>query len=75
MQNRLARVIGHGMGFFVWLGIAGLALIGANLHLRHTRRALKGLRQDLDAPEGTPVPEGVSVPAATAESASSVIAS
>jgi hypothetical protein len=52
----------------VWLGVALLGLIWANLHLWHTRRVLKRLRQDLD------IPDGRLVPAAMAEVASSVLA-
>jgi hypothetical protein len=36
----------------VWLGIAMLALIWANLHLWRARRALSRLRQDVGMPEG-----------------------
>ena len=41
------------MELWVWLGIAMLALIWANLHLWHTRRLLSRLQQDYGAPEGT----------------------
>lgn len=37
----------------VWLGIAVLAPIWANLHLWHARRLLSRLQQDDGAPEGT----------------------
>jgi hypothetical protein len=36
----------------VWLGIAMLALIWANLHLWRARRALGRLRQDVGMAEG-----------------------
>jgi len=41
------------MELWVWLGIAMLALIWANLHLWHARRLLSRLQQDDGAPEGT----------------------
>lgn len=65
-----------------WLGIAGVALLWANLHLWHTRRVLNQLRQDLGVRDGRlmpisePVPTavlvplGVLVPVAAAELAS-----
>jgi hypothetical protein len=37
----------------VWLGIAVLALIWANLHLWRARRLLSRFQQDDGAPEGT----------------------
>ena len=36
----------------VWLGIATLALIWANLNLWRARRALSRFRQDVGMPEG-----------------------
>jgi hypothetical protein len=36
----------------VWLGLAMLALIGANLHLWRARRALSRLRHDVGMAEG-----------------------
>jgi len=61
-------VVDQGVEFGVWIGIAVLALIWANLQLWHTRRVLKRLRQDLG------VPKGRLRPAAVAEMASSVMA-
>ena len=60
-------MVDQGVEFGVWIGIAVLALICANLQLWHTRRVLKRLRQDLG------VPKGRLMPAAVAEMASSVI--
>ena len=34
-----------GLELGIWLGIGGLALIWGNLHLWHTRRVLKRLRE------------------------------
>jgi hypothetical protein len=51
----------------VWLGIAMLALIWANLHLWRARRALSRLRQDVG------MPEGGFVSSASAQKSSSVI--
>ena len=61
-------VVDQGVEFGVWIGIAVLALIWANLQLWHTRRVLKRLRQDLG------VPKGRLRPAAVAEMVSSVMA-
>ena len=44
------------VGVVVWLGIAVLALIWANLYLWRTRRVLNRLRQELGVPEGRLVP-------------------
>jgi hypothetical protein len=40
-----------GLEFGVWLGVGGLVVIWANLHLWHTRRVLNQLSQDSDIPE------------------------
>jgi hypothetical protein len=37
--------------FGVWLGVGGLVVIWANLHLWHTRRVLNQLSQDSGIPE------------------------
>jgi hypothetical protein len=44
------------VGLVVWLGIAMLALISAELYLWRTRRVLNRLRQGLGVPEGKLVP-------------------
>jgi hypothetical protein len=54
----------QGLELSVWLGIAGLALVWANLHLWHTRRVLNGPRQTAGVPEDKVVPATVLVPAA-----------
>jgi hypothetical protein len=53
-----ALVVGY------WLGIAGVALLWANLHLWHTRRVLNQLRQDLGVRDGRLVPIAEPVPIA-----------
>ena len=58
--------------FVVWLGIAVLALIWANLSLWHARRVLSDAHQNTDVQEVGLVP-AVRVPAAVAQPASSVI--
>ena len=57
----------QGVELGVWLGIAMLALIWANLNLWRARRALSRLRQDFG------MPEGGNVSSAGAEKTSSVI--
>jgi hypothetical protein len=57
----------------VWLGIAVLALIWANLSLWHARRILSGSHQDADVQEVKLVP-AVRVPSVVTQPASSVIA-
>jgi len=59
----------QGFELGVWFGIAGLALVCANLLLWNTRRVLNRPRQVAGAPEVR------LVPAAVTELASSVIAS
>jgi uncharacterized membrane protein (DUF485 family) len=44
------------VGLVVWLGIALLALILAELYLWRTRRVLNRLRPELGVPEGRLVP-------------------
>lgn len=56
----------------VWLGIAVLALIGANLSLWHTRRILSDPHQDTDVQEIGLVP-AVRVPSDVTQLVSSVI--
>jgi hypothetical protein len=41
------RVMDQGMEIALWAGMALLALVWGNLHLWHTRRVLKRLRQDV----------------------------
>ena len=59
--------------FVVWLGIAVLALIWANLSLWHARRVLSDSHQDTDVQEIGLAPT-VPVPSAVAQPAGSVIA-
>ena len=59
--------------FVVWLGIAVLALIWANLSLWRARRVLSDAHQDTDVQEIGLVP-AVPVPSAVAQPAGSVIA-
>jgi hypothetical protein len=40
-----------GLEFGMWLGVGGLVVIWANLHLWHTRRVLNRLSQDSGIPE------------------------
>ena len=56
------------VGLVVWLGIAMLALILAELCLWRTRRVLNRLRQEFG------VPEGRLVPAATVTQLASAVA-
>jgi hypothetical protein len=58
--------------FVVWLGIAVLALIWANLSLWRARRVLSDAHQDTDVQEIGLVP-AVRVPSAVAQPASLVI--
>ena len=58
--------------FVVWLGIAVLALIWANLSLWHARRVLSDAHQNTDVQEVGLVP-AVRVPSAVAQPASLVI--
>jgi hypothetical protein len=48
--NMQGVVMGQGVEFMVWLGIPGLALFYADVHLWHTRRTLRRLRRDGGAP-------------------------
>ena len=59
--------------FVVWLGIAVLALIWANLSLWRARRILSDAHQNTDVQEIGLVP-GVRVPSVVAQPAGSVIA-
>jgi hypothetical protein len=43
----------------VWLGVAGSAVVWANLVLWRTRHTLKKLRQDLAVPDGRLMPANV----------------
>ena len=54
------------VGVVVWLGIAVLALIWANLYLWRTRRVLNRLRQELGVPEGRLVPAATVTPMVSA---------
>jgi hypothetical protein len=65
----------QGLELSVWIGIAGLALVWANLHLWHTGRVLNRPSQAASVPEVRPVPAAVLLPAGVAELASSVTAS
>ena len=56
----------QGFEFSFWLGIAGVALIGANVLLWHTQRALNRPRQAAGVPEVRLVPSPVLVPAPAA---------
>lgn len=58
----------QGLELSVWLGIAGLALVWANLHLSHTRHVLNRPRQAAGSPQVKVVPATVT------ELASSVLA-
>lgn len=51
----------QGMELAVWIGMAALAFVWGNLHVWHTRRVLKRLRQEV-ATQTTRMP-----PAAAAE--------
>jgi hypothetical protein len=63
----------QGVEFVVWLGIAVLALIWANLSLWHARRVLSDAHQNTDVQEIGLMP-AVRVPSAVTQPASSVIA-
>jgi hypothetical protein len=65
----------QGLELSVWIGIAGLALVWANVYLWHTGRVLNRPSQAASVPEVRPVPAAVRVPAAVAELASSVSSS
>jgi hypothetical protein len=67
-RTGLGVVVDQGIAFSVWLGVAVLALIGAQVILWHTRRVLRRLRTDLG------VPKGRLIPAAAAKVDASVIA-
>jgi hypothetical protein len=58
----------QGLELSVWLGTAGLAIVGGNVHLWQTRRVLGRPRQ------AAAVPGVKLMPAAVTELASSVIA-
>jgi hypothetical protein len=59
----------------VWLGIAVLALVWANLGLWRARRVLSQSRQDALVPEITLLPYAVAMPAAVTEASSPALAS
>jgi hypothetical protein len=63
----------QGVELSVWIGIAGLALVWANVHLWHTGRVLNRPRQGTHVPEVRLAPAAVPVPALVAAMASSVI--
>ena len=57
------------VGLVVWLGIAMLALISAELCLWRTRRVLNRLRQEVGVPEGRLVPAAIVTQMASAVAA------
>lgn len=55
-RTGLGVVVDQQIALSVWLGVAVLALIGAQLILWRTRRVLKRRRVDLGVQRGRPIP-------------------
>lgn len=71
-QYGQGTVVDQGLEFSVWLGVAVVALIWANLLLWRTRHTLKQMRQDLGVPDGRLVPDAIAMPAEVPEMAAAV---